>query len=164
MGSESTENRQGLPRFLVDEHIQLPRLVILSGGEVIVAYKFSQNMTLQESGYFCQNYRTLRRIAVNEGGLPMAIFGSKEDKEAKKMEKIREKMRQHRLDGLGMEYIDDCTAIFNELAGVGMMETGIKLAGASAVEQTKISYLHTLVEQNWIIIKQLDKISKQLDK
>ena len=94
----------------------------------------------------------------------MAIFGSKEDKEAKKMEKIREKMRKHRLDGLGMEYIDDCTAIFNELAGVGMMETGIKLAGASAVEQTKISYLHTLVEQNWIIIKQLDKISKQLDK
>lgn len=54
MESEGTENRQGLPRFLVNEHIQLPRLVILSGGEVIVAYKFSQNMTLPESGNFCQ--------------------------------------------------------------------------------------------------------------
>jgi hypothetical protein len=54
MESEGTENRQGLPRFLVNEHIQLPRLVILSGGEVLVACKFSQNMTLRESGNFCQ--------------------------------------------------------------------------------------------------------------
>jgi hypothetical protein len=54
MGSEGAKDSKGGAGFLVNEHIQLPRLVILSGGEVIVAYKFSQNMTLPESGNFCQ--------------------------------------------------------------------------------------------------------------
>ena len=94
----------------------------------------------------------------------MALFGSKEDKEAKKTEKIMEKMRKHRLDGLGYEYIDDCKAIFDELAGIGAMETGMKISMGNAADQMKISYLHAIFEQNWIMIKQLDKISKQLEK
>lgn len=95
----------------------------------------------------------------------MAIFGNKEDKQVKQAEKALARMRKHRLDTLGPEYADDCLVIFNELAGTDLMEGGVKLTiGSNPVDKVNMSYLHVIMEQNWIIIKQLDKIAKLLDK
>ena len=93
----------------------------------------------------------------------MALFASKEEKDAKKLEKIMGKMRAHRLDSLGPEYAEDCRAIFLELMGNGMMEMGMKLSGANAADQVTISYLNAVMQQNWIIIKQLDRICKRIE-
>ena len=40
----------------------------------------------------------------------------------------------------------------------------MKLAMANAGDQLKVSYLRATMEQNFIIIRQLEKISKLLDK
>lgn len=52
--------------------------------------------------------------------------------------------------------------INSELLGTGMMEFGTLLTG-KAEDNVKISYLNTLIQQNWIIIRQLDEISKKLN-
>ncbi len=54
--SQSTKNSQGFLSFLVNEHIELPRLMILSGGMCIVTQPYDQIMTLPESGCFCQKW------------------------------------------------------------------------------------------------------------
>ena len=43
------------------------------------------------------------------------------------------------------------------------MEFGTLLTG-KAEDNVKIAYLNTLIQQNWVIIRQLDEISKKLDK
>ena len=51
--------------------------------------------------------------------------------------------------------------IAQELTGTGLMETGMALSMGSAADQVKVSYLRALVEQNFIIIRQLDRITKK---
>ena len=95
----------------------------------------------------------------------MAIFGTKDEKQARQYNKAMAHMRKHRLDSLGPEYAEDCMSIFNELAGIDLMEGGVKMTiGANAADKVNMSFLHAIMEQNWIIIKQLDRISKQLEK
>lgn len=52
--------------------------------------------------------------------------------------------------------------IASELQGSGIMETGLKLSMAKAEVQLPISLQRTIVEQNFIMIRQLDKIAALL--
>lgn len=89
----------------------------------------------------------------------MALFGgNKEDKKAKKAQAIMDK---YGLGDLSKDYLDAVKNINLELAGTGAMEFGINLTG-KAEDITKISYLNTLIAQNWIIIRQLDEINKKI--
>ena len=86
------------------------------------------------------------------------MFG-KETKEEKQARKTRELMERY-----GLEELTDprdqqaVKTIASELAGTGLMDLGITLTG-KAEDITKIHLLRTLVEQNWIIIRQLDRIA-----
>lgn len=82
----------------------------------------------------------------------MGIFASKEEKTAKIMEK-------YGLSDVSTKYADKVQAIAQELAGMGLMETGMKLSFAKTEEQLKVGYLHAIFEQNWIIIRLLDDIA-----
>lgn len=94
----------------------------------------------------------------------MALFESKEAKEEKQERKAQAVMAKYGLERLPAEYRDMVKAINLELAGTGMMETGLVLSGAKPEEQVKIKYLNTLMRQNWIIIRQLDDIAALLEK
>jgi len=90
----------------------------------------------------------------------MGLFGNAEEKEAKKEEKMNAIMAKYGLEKLSPEYRDKVKAINIELAGMGLQEAGIKLSMAKSEDQLKVSYLHAIFEQNWIIIRLLDEIAK----
>lgn len=91
----------------------------------------------------------------------MGLFGSAEEKEAKKEEKMNALMAKYGLETLSPEYRDKVKAINLELAGMNFQEAGLKLSMAKSEDQLKVSYLHAIFEQNWIIIRLLDDIAKK---
>lgn len=84
----------------------------------------------------------------------MGIFDSADEKTKKALEK-------HHLEEISEKYAEAVKEINAELAGSGAMETGMKLSFAKAEELVKVTYLRTLVEQNWIIIRMLDELTKK---
>lgn len=103
----------------------------------------------------------------------MGLFTSKEEKEQKQQQKDREKaeadlmkarakLSKHHLEDIDDEYVESCLDILGNLRGSGMMELGKTLSGMKTEEELKITYLHAIMDQNWIIIRQLDKIAKLL--
>lgn len=94
----------------------------------------------------------------------MALFGNKESKEEKKARKEAELLAKFGLEDLTGKDLESVKTIVNELAGTKLMETGLALSGVKAAEQIKMSNLSALVEQNWIIIRQLNELNKKLDK
>ena len=95
----------------------------------------------------------------------MALFKEKESKEDKQERKELELMEKYGLDELtDPRDIESVRKIVSELVGTGLMETGMKLAMANAGDQLKVSYLRATMEQNFIIIRQLEKLNKLLDK
>lgn len=105
----------------------------------------------------------------------MGLFTSKEQKEQKELQKqqelaaqqeqkLRAKLAEHHLEGIDAEYARDCAEILTSLKGTGLMEFGNLLSGMKSEDTLKVTYLHALMDQNWIIIRQLDRIAKALEK
>lgn len=93
----------------------------------------------------------------------MALFGNKEDKAAQAAEKEKALLQKY-----GIEMLYDTQAaeivkkIATELAGTGLMETGMKLSmGAKVEDQLTVSYLRAIVEQNFLIIRLLDALGEK---
>jgi len=93
----------------------------------------------------------------------MGIFNG-ESKEEKQARKAQELMEKYGLTGFDPEYQKAIWEIGNNLAGNTLIEVGSVLSGGSAVDSAKMTYLHALVNQNWIIIRELDAIRKSLEK
>lgn len=95
----------------------------------------------------------------------MGLFGgNKETKEEKAERKAQELLDKFNLGSISHEYVDSVRKISTELAGTGMMEVGAQLSGMKTEDTLKTSYLRAIVEQNFIIIRELDEISKKLSK
>ena len=93
----------------------------------------------------------------------MALFKTEEEKAAIAAEKERRLLEKYGLENLrDKKDVESVRKIVQELAGSGLMEMGMKLSLAKAEVQLPISYQRTLMEQNFIMIRQLDKISVQL--
>lgn len=101
----------------------------------------------------------------------MGLFNneSKEEKAAKKQAKIDQKnmelLRKYGLEELQNPVdIASVKNIFNELSGTGLMELGVALGGGSDrdIQKNQMYYQRALIEQNFIIIRQLDRITKLL--
>lgn len=92
----------------------------------------------------------------------MALFNnvSKEEKEA---QKIQEMMTRLGLERLSPKDYESCKKILNDMAGLGLMKAGMALSFAKSEEQCKVGYLSAMVEQNWIVIRQLDELNQRLD-
>ena len=88
----------------------------------------------------------------------MALFGEKETKEEKKARKAQELLEKYGLQDLSdPRDIEAVKNINYKLMGNGLIEAGNLLSG-SGVDSAKMSYLSAIIEQNWIIIRQLDKL------
>ncbi len=97
----------------------------------------------------------------------MALFGgNKETKEEKQARKELEMLQKYGLQSLkDKEDVESVRKIVTELAGTGLMEAGAALGGGSEKDLLKIQmyYQRALIEQNFIMIRQLDKIASKLD-
>lgn len=85
----------------------------------------------------------------------MALFGSKEDKEAKKDEKLNQWMEAHGLSGMKPAYAE-------MLKPLGLIEAGTALQklGGNPADISK-EYLYIIKEQNWMIIRLLNDIANK---
>lgn len=93
----------------------------------------------------------------------MALFGEKISKEEKQAREIEKFVNKYHLDDLAPEDLDTVRQIAGDLAGNGLISFGVNLSG-KAEDVAKLTYLSALVRQNWLIINQLSRISKQLEK
>ena len=95
----------------------------------------------------------------------MALFKEKESKEEKQERKELEIFQKYGLDELtDPRDLASAKKIVSELVGTGLMETGMKLSMAKAEDQLQVSYQRAMMEQNFIIIRQLAKLTNLLDK
>ena len=95
----------------------------------------------------------------------MALFKSTEEKQAEQEKKEQKLLKQYGVAGLSdPEDLASVRKIAAEMVGSGMMEAGLKIAMAKAESQLPISYQRAIMEQNFIIIRQLDKIARLLDR
>ena len=95
----------------------------------------------------------------------MALFGNGLSKEEKQARKEAEMLARYGLDSIqDPADKESVRKIVPELAGSSMMEAGLKLSMAKAEVQLPITFQHCLMEQNWIIIRQLDRIARLLEK
>ena len=94
----------------------------------------------------------------------MGLFNTNnETKEEKQKRKMQETLNKYELNNLDSEYANAVKNISLALAGNNLIELGSTLGMTSAGNLTT-SYLKAIVEQNFIMIRQLDEISKKLSK
>lgn len=98
----------------------------------------------------------------------MALFNSqpKESKEEKQARKEQEMLSKHGLQDLSDPAdIESVRQIVSELLGTGLMEAGMALSlKGQAHEVLPVYYQRAIIEQNWIVIRQLDRLNKALEK
>lgn len=94
----------------------------------------------------------------------MALFSNKETKEEKKQKEIEKFMNKYQLDDINEKDLVMIKKIANDLIGNNLFKAGMALSFAKPEEQAKVTYLSALVEQNWMIIRQLSSISDKLDR
>lgn len=90
----------------------------------------------------------------------MALFNNanKEDRKAAKTEALLEKYGLQELSD--PRDAESVRAIASSLLGNKLIELGTALSGGGE-DAAKLSYLSAIVEQNWIIIRQLDKLNNK---
>ena len=86
----------------------------------------------------------------------MALFRSAEEKSAQLQDKFGIPERSDPADRASVQ------KIAQELLGSGAMELGMKISLAKPAEQLPISYQRAIMEQNFIIIRQLDRLTQLL--
>ena len=91
------------------------------------------------------------------------MFGgkSKDEKKQEQLDKLMEKYNLYELDPKDLETVKN---IANDLAGNGLLKAGMALSFTNGADQAKVTYLSALVEQNWLIINQLSRLNKNIEK
>lgn len=82
-------------------------------------------------------------------------------KEERELQEFKEKYNLNDLDTTELSTIKN---IADDLRANGLFKLGMALSFAKGEEQAKVGYLSALVEQNWMIINQLGRINKNLEK
>ena len=84
----------------------------------------------------------------------------------KMAEKTIAMLNRYGLDGLSNQAdVDSLRRIVSELTGTGLLDLGAALTWTtSATERLQVHYQRTMIEQNFMIIRQLDRINKNLEK
>lgn len=98
----------------------------------------------------------------------MALFGSGISKEEKRIQKEQEEMKKfmnkYQLEDINEKDLVVLKRIANDLAGNGFFKAGMALSMAKPHEQATVTYLSALVEQNWMLIRQISDLNSKLDK
>ena len=97
----------------------------------------------------------------------MSLLKNKKSKEEKKQEKqqeqLKEFMEKYQLEDLDEKDMVVLQRIVKDLMLNGLLKTSMALTFAKVEEQAKINYLATLVDQNWMIIRQLSRLNKNIE-
>ena len=93
----------------------------------------------------------------------MALFRDKKSKEEKDQEKLEKFMDRYQLEDLDEKDLVVLQRIAADLVGNNLLKAGMALTFAKAEEQAKVTYLSALVEQNWMIIRQLSRLNKNIE-
>lgn len=93
----------------------------------------------------------------------MGLF-NQEDKEAKQAQKVQKLMAKYGLQDLSdpRDY-KAVEQIAYDLAGNKLIELGTALQG-NATDMAKLTYMSALMQQNFIIIRQLDRLNANLER
>lgn len=95
----------------------------------------------------------------------MGLFKSEEEKRQIQEEKTKKILEKYELTKLSSEYTSAIKNINSELAGANISEFGNLLApDVNTSSRIQVQFLNAIIQQNWIIIRQLDEISKKLNK
>ena len=94
----------------------------------------------------------------------MALFGGKEGKEDKELKELEKFMEKYQLEELDEKDLVVLRKISLDLMGNKFFKAGMALSFAKAEEQAKVTYLSALVDQNWMIIRQLSRLNQGIDK
>lgn len=90
----------------------------------------------------------------------MALFNST-SKEEKQSQKVYETLHKYGLEELSdPRDVESVKQIAAKLAGSNLIGIGTALSGLPQ-DVAKMSLLQAIVEQNWIIIRQLDKLNSK---
>lgn len=92
------------------------------------------------------------------------MFGNGKSKEEKQAEQIEKFQKKYHIDELDPRDLDNVKQIATDLAGNGFLKAGLALSFGNAADQAKVTYLSTLIEQNWIIMNQLNRLNKNIEK
>lgn len=92
----------------------------------------------------------------------MGLFSKDETKMERTARKEQEILERYGLTEVSPMDIESIRKIIADLSGNGLFKAGMALTFAKGEEQAKVTYLSALVEQNWIIIRQLDRIQRML--
>src|SRR5699024_3964214 len=95
----------------------------------------------------------------------MALFNKDKDeeklcKEEKKMQKF---MKKYQLEDLDEKDLEVLQRIAGDLIGNKFFKAGMALSFAKAEDQAKVTYLSAQTEQNWMIIRQLGRLNKNIE-
>ncbi|MDP4145847.1 MAG: hypothetical protein Q8936_15400 [Bacillota bacterium] len=94
----------------------------------------------------------------------MGLFGNKETKEEKNAKQLQKFMDKYQLEDLDEKDLVVLKRIAGDLSGNNLLSLGMALSfSTKAEDQAKISYLSALVEQNWMIIRQLSRLNKNIE-
>ncbi len=94
----------------------------------------------------------------------MGLFKSQEEKQQILEEKTKKVLEKYNLTDISTEYTEAIKNINSELAGSGLSELGNLLAPDQNTSlRVHTQFLNAIVQQNWIIIRQLDQINKKLE-
>lgn len=92
----------------------------------------------------------------------MALFNNNSNQE-KDSQKVEQMMNRYGLNHLSPKDYESCKKIFYDLFGLGLSRANMALSFTKSEERCKVGYLSAMVEQNWIIIRQLDELNQRLD-
>ena len=88
----------------------------------------------------------------------MGLFGNNDEKKAEKAQAL---LQKYGLDNLSdPRDIQAVQSIANDLMGNKLIEVGTLFQG-NGVDAAKMSYLNAIMQQNFIIIRLLDKIANK---
>ena len=90
----------------------------------------------------------------------MALFGNTEEKKAAKVEALLNRYGLQELSD--RRDLDSVRNIATNLMGNKLIDLGAALQGNGA-DAAKLSYMNAIMEQNFIMIRQLDRIAKKLE-
>lgn len=97
----------------------------------------------------------------------MRLFGDKrtyEQRQREQQERLEEFMEKYQLEDLDEKDMVVLEKIANDLIRNSLMKTGMNLPAARTEDQLKVTYLSALIEQNWMIIRQLSRLNNNIEK
>jgi hypothetical protein len=94
----------------------------------------------------------------------MALFGKRENAEEKQQKELEKFKARYGLEDLNPQDLAVIQRVAQDLLANNIFKAGLALSFAKAEEQAKVTYLSALVEQNWVIMNQLSRLNKNLEK